>query len=108
MIFVACLLRNTGSGWYIISDSDHYPKGVTSVDTNSDHIRLHYDFTATEVHTAVTCPDETYILSDVQVGASIGMAYANIYFKRVGTSGWLDPATLTETYGNVNVLGVFS
>ena len=105
---VCALLRNTGSGWFIISDADHHPKGVASVDTNSDHIRLHYDFTAKEVHTFVAMADETYILDDLLVGASIGMAYANIYFHRVGTSGWLDPATLTEAYGNINVFGVFS
>lgn len=108
MKFVACLLRNTGSGWYIISDTDHKPLGVSTVDTNSDHIRVHYDFTANDVHTLVAAPDETYILSDVQVGASIGLSYANIYFKRVGTTGWLDPTTLTETYGNINVIGLFS
>ena len=108
MKMVCCLLRNVGSGWYIISDSDHHPKGVTSVAMHSDHITLNYDFTAKEVHTFVTVVDETYILSDLLVGASVGMTFADIYFKRVGTAGWLNPASLTETYGNVNVLGVFS
>lgn len=105
---VACILRNAGSGWHIISDGDHKPEGTSSVGQYSDRIRLNYDFTAKEVHTFIANVDETYLLQDLMVGVSIGMSYADIYFKRAGQSGYVNPSTLTEAYGNVNVWGWFS
>lgn len=106
---VACIIRNTGSGWSILSDIDHQPIGVSHVTQHADHIKLYFSFTATKVHTFNITPDETYGAFDQAVaGASVGLTHAGIIFARPGVNGAIDPALLCNPVGNFFIYGLLS
>ena len=108
MKIVSCILRNTGQGWYILDVGKHAPVGVASVEQFSDLLRLHYNFTAQTIGAVLATADETYILQDIICGCSMNAGYTDIYFKKVGQGGYVDPATLSAEFGNINVLGFFT
>lgn len=106
---VLCIIRNTGSGWFILSDSDHQPIGATSITQYSDRIELFFDFTATKVHSFVVAPDETYAVTDQKrAGASVGFTKAIIWFGNPGVNTKLNPSTVANASGNFFVIGHFS
>lgn len=86
---VACAIRRTAGGTFqVISDSGHVPVGVLGVREVNGDIVIDYDFQATRVVSFVVTPDETFALSGLTVGASVGLASATI---RVGqTATWSD------------------
>jgi hypothetical protein len=105
---VACILRNTGSGWFILDDADHTPIGVTSVSESSTAITLTYDFTASQVRTFIVAPDETFaVTNQYLVGASVGLSTAVIQVSVAGTPGVVDPTTIVSSGGNFWVYGLF-
>jgi hypothetical protein len=76
---IGCVVRNTAGTWAIISDTDHIPKGVTSVDTLSGGgFRLYYEKTCAKVISLVACPDEVYAAMGWGTGGSVGLSYADI------------------------------
>lgn len=81
---VACALRNTGSGWSLIQDAGHEPIGISGVDINGDFVRLTYDFTASRVGALQVTPDETFAVTGIRAGASVGLSSANIQLAKVG------------------------
>lgn len=75
---VACVIRNTGSGWFAIDDVDHTPLNVDSVSNNTSTVEIDYSsIGASEVVSLVACPDETYA-GKYDFGASVGVETANI------------------------------
>lgn len=104
-----CIIRNAGTGWNILIDSDHQPIGVTSLTQMSDRLRLFYDFTAVKVHSFHVTEDETYAALDPhKAGASVGFSYADIYIGRTGVAGKLNPSTVANANGNLFVSGFFT
>ena len=79
---VACVLRNTGSGWFAINDVDHEPLNITSVSNDNTQIILDYSgINATKVVSLVVAPDETYAgLYDF--GSSVGLDSSSIRISR--------------------------
>ena len=75
---VACALRNTGSGWEMIDDSQHTPINVESVTDSSSAVTINYSFTASKVGTLVVTPDETFCKMGLFCGASVGLALSAI------------------------------
>jgi len=75
---VACVLRNTGSGWEMINDSQHTPINIASVSETSSVVTITYSFTASKVGTLVVAPDETFCKMGLFCGASVGLAASNI------------------------------
>lgn len=69
---VACVLRNTGSGWAALNNSLHAPVGVESVTSNNESITINYSFTAAKVVSLVVTPDETFSGMGLFCGASVG------------------------------------
>lgn len=84
---VACVLRNEGSGWYAITDSDHQPVGISAVMSDTNSIALTYDFTPTKVGTLVCCPDEYYSEYGYSFGASVGLVTSLIKIAQNRTIG---------------------
>jgi hypothetical protein len=70
--FVVGVLRNTGSGWYVLDDGGHIPLNISSVDDSTGDIVLTYDFTASATITSVVTIDETLSRTGLQIGASVG------------------------------------
>jgi lysophospholipase L1-like esterase len=81
---VACVIRNTGSGFDFISDASHYPSGVTSVVSNTDNVVVNYSFTASQVASLVATPDEVLAAKGYTIGASVGLSSATLW---VGAPG---------------------
>jgi hypothetical protein len=94
--FIACAIRNTGSGFALINDAEHEPIGVTSVSNDTTKIVLNYDFTAIQVLSLVVVPDEIMAKNGIIVGGSVGLALTNIYaYKQYSAS-----AKITKSGGD--------
>lgn len=110
---VAGTIRRTSSTtWQILSDTDHEPIGVSSVEILSSpwRLRLHYDFTATKVHTIAVTPDETFAAywGGFRVGASVGLAYMDIYTYENATGNVpVNPGLWSAAGANLWVYGLF-
>lgn len=87
---VACVVRNTGSGFAFINDTGHAPAGVTSVTTAADQssFTINYSFTATKVVSLVATPDETLAAKGFIMGGSVGLSSATFNVGQPG--GWGD------------------
>lgn len=74
----------SGSGWSWINDAAHLPRGFTgqpSVNGNGD-IVIGFDKTVPKVGGLVVCPDETFALFGITVGASVGLSSATITMRK--------------------------
>lgn len=87
---VACVVRNTGSGFDFISDTGHVPVGVTSISTAVDQLSftINYSFTASKVVSLLGTPDETLAQRGYVMGASVGLTSATFSVGQPG--GWGD------------------
>lgn len=86
---VACILRNDGAGWYFVGDDgtiEHDHIGVSSVETLSDRIRVHFNFNAKNILGFVATPDDTFQSHGFFVGSSVGTDYADIKISKVEPS----------------------
>jgi hypothetical protein len=86
---VACVVRNTGSGFQFINDSGHVPVGCTSISTAGDNLSftINYSFTATKVVSMVGTPDETLGKKGYSMGASVGLSSATFQVGQGGGFG---------------------
>jgi lysophospholipase L1-like esterase len=87
---IACVVRNTGSGFEFISDAGHAPVGVSSISTAADQLSftINYSFTAAKVSSLVGTPDETLARLGYTMGASVGLSSATFSVSQPG--GWGD------------------
>lgn len=86
--------------WETIEDAGHESTGVDHVDTTTTYVRVFYTFTATKVQTCQVTPDET-LARDVNVGASVGLAYFDLYFW-IGTGTTpANPLLVSRAGGNI-------
>ena len=100
---VAAILRNTGTGWTILSNTTHQPMHITSVTDMGAYLRVHFDQTFTKVASVTVSPDETFA-GKYDAGASVGLSYMNVYLTdHDGTP--VTPATLTSPSGNFWITG---
>lgn len=109
---VACTLRRiNASSWEIVSDAAHCPIGAASVEiVSQSFLRLHYDFTATQIHTSHVTLDETFAKYDpcVRVGQSVGLNYLDVYLYRGASQTPIDPGLFSAAGANLWVSGLFS
>ncbi|WP_143662941.1 hypothetical protein [Streptomyces bobili] len=106
LALVSCALRNTGTGWSVISDAGHQPSGCEAVVTYADHLELQHDVGAVKVSSLSVTVDETYAKSGLRVGASVGFDHSNIYLHSgAAGSAPLNPATVSASSGNLWVQG---
>lgn len=103
---VACAIRNTGSGWFVISDALHQPLGVSALSQDAQGITLTYDFVAAGIHTLGVTTDETFAGDTLRCGASVGVASAYLQLWRNGVLQ--NPSTVTGAFANLWVHGLFT
>lgn len=76
---VACVARNSGSGWELIDDAFHKPINMDSASNTTTNIVLDYSsMGASEVGSLTVVPDETYSSLGFVFGASVANGDANI------------------------------
>lgn len=75
---VACVLRNTGAGWFAITDTDHAPLNISSITNDVNSVDVNFNFTARKVVSFVATPDETMAQQGYSMGASVGKTQAQI------------------------------
>ncbi|MBT2484850.1 MULTISPECIES: hypothetical protein [unclassified Microbacterium] len=99
--------RVSATAWQAINDAGHTSTGIASVELKLDRLRVHYTFTAAKVSSFHATPDEQFTAANVRVGASVGLAYADIFFY-MGTSVTpVNPALLSKENANVWLTGWF-
>lgn len=96
-------IRNNGTGWSKIQDSEHQPLNIDTVTDMGSFVRITYGKTASKVGTLLITPDETYAQSGHTAGASVGLSYADIYFAQNGVAK--TPAQVSATWGNFWIYG---
>lgn len=79
---VSAALRNTSSGWGVISDTGHAATGITSVSAQSDHLLITHSVGALRVSSFQVTPDETLAAQGWRVGASVGLTETRVYLYR--------------------------
>jgi lysophospholipase L1-like esterase len=86
---VACVVRNTGSGFQFISDGSHVPVNCLSIATAGDQLSftITFNFTASKVVSMVGTPDETLGRKGYSMGASVGLSTATFYVGQGGGFG---------------------
>lgn len=99
-------IRNGGSGWRLISDTNHVPQNINSVSGSSSGIRITYGFTAKSVGTFLVTADETYARQGITCGASVGLSYSLIQCS--DRNGAVDPVDMDNATGNLWVFGVMN
>ncbi|CAL9479584.1 hypothetical protein [Streptomyces sp. enrichment culture] len=106
LALVSCALRNTGSGWHIISDTAHTPSGCGTVVQHADHLELRHPVGAAQVSALTVTVDETYARSGLRVGASVGLDLSRIYlYSGAAGTAPLNPSTVAASSGNLWVSG---
>jgi hypothetical protein len=103
---VACILRNAGTGWYVLNDSEHRPIGVETVLQDPNGLTLVFDFVADTINTFLVGPDETFAKAGYSGGASVGMGSAYIQFGQNGVGR--GPSEIVSASGNFWVYGLFN
>lgn len=102
---VACVMRNSGSGWAYIDDSDHAPIGLSTISVTTsggaDVLRTGYDFTASRVLSLFGGPDETLASRGLLFGPSVGLTYAD-WRMYLPFSAWVDRNAGTFSFGNID------
>lgn len=109
---VAAVLRNEGSGWYALADTDHTPSNVASVTTSLSGIAVRFVKPVAKVRTFIVAPDEALAPAGVSAGASVSMQTATITLGRAGVFGVHQVSPLAITTGrypgsNLWVYGLF-
>ncbi|MFE7236080.1 hypothetical protein ACFVAF_36810 [Streptomyces sp. NPDC057596] len=72
-------IRNSGSGWGLISDSSHRSSGISAVNALSDRIELQHPIGAIRVSSLQATPDETFAARGLRVGASVGLDTSTLF-----------------------------
>lgn len=104
----ACLRRKSLTEWCVLDDAGHAPVGVGRVEiVGKNRVRVHYDFTAEKVVTFTVTPDEQFAAANVRCGASVGCAYADIFFYMGASQTPVDPGLLSRAGANIWVHGLF-
>ena len=80
---VACVLRNTGSGWFAIDDATHAPLNIDSVSDTATAVNVDYtSLGATEVVYGAAIADETFA-GIYDFGTSVGLTSTGIVIKAI-------------------------
>lgn len=83
------VIRNDGSGWDYIADSEHRRNGFDAVTVTSGKIHVTYNDPVTKVGTLLVGPDEQFASRGITAGASVGTdeAIISVYMP---LSCWLE------------------
>jgi hypothetical protein len=95
-------IRCTNGQYDVISDSGHTPRGITNVVTGTDRITVYYTPMAT-VGSMQATADETYVINDYAVGASVGTDRVVLFLAKGGVK--VSPASACLAYSNIWLTG---
>lgn len=81
---IAAVIRySSASGWYVQSDTNHSPVGVSSVGIVNGMLRINYDFEASAVGSLVMLPDNILARKGYGIaGAGVGKTAADFELTR--------------------------
>lgn len=83
LVAVLGVIRNSGAGWQLISDTGHEPVGIDSIETTSTSITVNYaGAAASKVGTFIVDEDETLSAQGFSAGASVAADKAVISLSR--------------------------
>ncbi len=104
-IMIAGTIRNTGSGWYVVTDARHHPLNLT-VQPHGHSITINYP-KGLAVITLLVGPDEQFARQGIIVGAHVGTDYAMIWMAHYvrNRSVLIDTDTVRSKVGNIWILG---
>lgn len=83
-IVMTGVIRCVGGVFEPLDDAGHQPFGISSVQTLSDRVRVNYTTTLSAYGTAFADPDETYVVNNINTGASGGYEYMDIFIAKGG------------------------
>lgn len=106
LALVSAAIRNTGSGWAVISDAAHAPSGVTGVIQHPNHLEITHNVGPARVSSMQVSADETYQRLGVRPGPSVGLALSRIELYKGTSTTPLDPATVAASSGNFWITGL--
>lgn len=75
---VAGVIRNFEGSWALVDDSGHSHIHIDTIETDTNKIRINYDFTAKKVITFSVTPDEYFAMRQTYFGASVGLSYSDV------------------------------
>lgn len=78
-MFLTAILRNTGSGWDVLSDAYHEALGSITVSEDEYKITLSFGQTYSFIHAVHATPDETFAQAGVFCGSSVGLTSCEIF-----------------------------
>lgn len=97
---LSCVIRNSGGTWGFIDDTDHTPKGFSTIEQGDDYVRVNYSKTYTKVASLSASPDETYTMYGVfAMGASVDLSFSDIKMSCEGIVG-----SIKEVSGTLEVV----
>ncbi len=74
------VIRNSSGTWEYITDATHRSMNFSSISVVGNALRLSFDFTAAKIGALLITTDEFMASQNMQVGASVGVGYADVYF----------------------------
>lgn len=124
--YFAAILRNSGSGWTYLDDSNHAPHNIASVTNDTAKIIVTPSFTWDKIRAVVATPDETFGSGNMIPGVRVTTTTVEIYLSQfrletgyvyydganwqtngdnIVSAVWDGVDTLTITHGSMGSLG---
>lgn len=94
-------IRRINDNWAFIIDGNHKPVNLQSVSSSGNNIvRVNYLKTYTKVVSFLITPDEAYTLNGINVGASVGLSFADISMSQQNL--WGEVSGISGTLSIIN------
>ena len=108
---VAGALRSVDeNGWFVLDDGMHKPKNIDRISLYKGYIIVHYTFRASDIHSFIVSPDESFVYAGFIFGTSVYRDYAAIAVSRLvnGNVEKVDASAIRSKLGNIWIYGKFS
>jgi len=93
------VVRATADGtWVLLSNSSHAPYNIASISQTGDYVVVTYNPTFTKVHYSAITPDDSLVITNRDVGASVGLHESYVYIAQDGVK--VNPSTVTSPGAN--------
>lgn len=104
--FAGGVIRNTGSGWFIMNNSGHQSIGLSGISQTTTKITVYFSKVYSKVNTCIVTVDDTMASQGYTVGASVGLDKVNIMIFDSDLNV-VNPASYTDSGGNIWISGHF-
>lgn len=104
---LACFVTVEDGVWKLLDDEGHTPINVTGVANNGGVLTIYHTPTAKVVGGLTITPNHKYLEQGIFAGASVGVTFSNIEFKRNLTAGglfMLQGGAITAVQGYCNLI----